>query len=254
MHGGDDKPIRRCFTQHVGNKGKLSLAKASLVPAIAKIVDVVQHQKQCATVFKGIISRAKNSLECLAGIFPIAGLEIQVMIAGNIMPRYADPPDDAIIPGVERQVVGHEIAQRHAECGFGPHQCVHHIGADVVDCGWAVRMRISEQNDVETGRLAGFFQREVYRARQLTGRFDAAFAQPQMSRRPPWLMNVIETGQHDARIDRHAISGRLDHKNDRFVIHRQCVSAVAIGPHHIVPVRYQHASDSRIASLAHAGA
>jgi hypothetical protein len=173
------------------------------------------------------------------------------VITGNVVPGNADLADNAVVAIVEREVVEHDIAGRDAKGRAAANQRVHHIGADEIDRGRALRMRIGEQQDVEPARLVRLRQCEIDRAGQRTGRVDAAKAQPR--RRAVGLMNVIEARQHRAAIDGQRVAGRLDHENDRLIIHRQRVTAVAIGPSDIAPVRHEHAGNAGIVGLARAG-
>src|SRR5215469_5278315 len=63
-------------------------------------------------------------------------------------------------------------------------------------------------------------------------------------------MDVIEPRQHGAALDRHGITGRLDHEYDIAILDRQNVAALLVGLHHLAPIGHEHAGYSRIAGLA----
>jgi hypothetical protein len=215
VHRRNDQFVGRRFLEHVGDERQLPLADAAFVKARrigprrvgAQIVDIVEHQKQCAAIFERVGGRAESPLEGLARIARVRRLEIEVVIAADIVPRHADLTDDAVEPRVERQVVEHDVAGGDAESGrMIADQAGHHIVADEVDFGRAFRLRIGEEEHIEFLRLIGFLQCEVNRVRQRAAGIDAAIAQLQALRRACGLVNVVEARQH-LLVDRHRIAG-----------------------------------------------
>src|SRR5258708_31578263 len=67
-------------------------------------------------------------------------------------------------------------------------------------------------------------------------------------------MYVIEARQHAVSVDRHAVTRRLDHKDDGLIVDRQPVPALPVGSHNLATVRYQDAGNPGIARPARAGA
>ena len=147
MHGGHHQPLRRRLSEHIGHEGELPLAEAAGVIAIvaglarvrAEVIDIVEHQEQGAAMLEGVIARAVGLLECLARIFPARRVQVQVMIANQIVPGHADLPDDAVVALVEGEVIGHDVPDRHPEGGLGADQRVHDVVADEADLGRAAR-------------------------------------------------------------------------------------------------------------------
>ncbi len=176
------------------------------------------------------------------------------MIADDIVPRHPELPHDAVVAGIERQVVRHDVAGREPEGGFGADQRVHHVVADEVELGRAPGMRVGEHEHLETARLVDLLQGEIDRARQWAARLDPAIAQAQMLGRAFGMMDVVEARQHGAALDRHRVAGRLDHENDGLVIDRQRIPPLGVGLHHLAPVGHEHAGYPGIARLSPAGA
>ena len=127
VHGDNHQLVDRRFLEHVSNEGTLALTYPALVLAVAsrprpvgaKVFDVVEHKKQGAAVLERVMGWAEHPLEGLARIARARRLEVEIMVAGDVPPRHADLADDAVLPGIERQVVEHDVAGRHAERGFG---------------------------------------------------------------------------------------------------------------------------------------
>ena len=258
MHRRNDQFVGRRFLEHVGDERQLPLADAAFVKAGrirprrvgAEIVDIVEHQKQRAAIFERVGGRAERPLEGLARIARVRRLEIEIVIAADIVPRHADLTDDAVEPRIERQIVEHDVAAGDAESGrMIADQARDHIVADEVDFGGAFRLRIGEEEHIEFLRLVDFLQCEVHRVRQRAGGIDAAIAQLQALRRARGLVNVVEARQH-LLVDRHRIAGGLDHEDDAFFIDRQRVAPGGIGLDDFAAVGNQDAGDTRIARRA----
>jgi hypothetical protein len=101
-------------------------------------------------------------LKGLARITRVRRFVIEIVIAADVVPRHAELRDDAVEPGIERQVVEHDVAAGDAERRrVVADQAGDHVVADEIDFSGALRLRIGKQNYVEFLRLVDFPKREV---------------------------------------------------------------------------------------------
>ena len=59
----------------------------TLAIVAAPPLDVIQHEEVYLSKVKGIIGRAKNSLESFVGKTVLIRLEVQIVIADDVIPR-----------------------------------------------------------------------------------------------------------------------------------------------------------------------
>ena len=176
-------------------------------------------------VVEGVVRRAVHALERFVAQLIVRGVEVDVVIADDVVPGDADQGDGRVERLEERQVVEHDVAERDAERRFGPDQFGHDVVSDVVDFFLVAWLRVAEHDRAELVRLILRVEREVDRLGQRACRFDARVL---ALGRAFGLVDVVEAGQV-VLAERCAPAARLDDEDDRVVADGQSVSAGVVG-------------------------
>jgi hypothetical protein len=153
-----------------------------------------------------------------------------------------------VMCGEQAQVIEHHIAQHHAERRRRANQLAHHIAPDVKHFGHIARLRVAEDKRTETVWLALRVQRKVHRRWQRSRRGHAAVAHGNRTVR---LMHIIKAG-HIVFRDGQCPPARLNHEQNRVVVHRQPIASLRVGLDHLALIGDQHIRDARLARVADA--
>ena len=203
VEGEHDEPVHRRQRQQVLHEGELRVGEMAAVGAPdarllaragAEIIDIVEHHEERAGMLVRVVGRPEDALPGVARARDVRRLVIKVVVAADVPPRQPDRADDAVEAVVERQIVEHQVADRHAEGGraAGPDvdQPDDHVVAHVFDLGGRLGLRIGHQDDVEAGRLVDARQLEVDRRRQWPGRRDSLVAEAERGRRAVGIVDI----------------------------------------------------------------
>src|ERR1700735_1491397 len=169
VHHHDDQRVIGRMREHVAHELELALVKPALVLAPSpwlvgiwsKIVDVIEHEKERLRVEERIVIWTKDALEGLPAVFPIMGLEIEIVIAADIPPRQPNRAHDRVRTWIEREVVEHDVARGEAEARVEACQSLDQILANEVDFRAGLRLRIGHHHDVERMSLVLSTQRKI---------------------------------------------------------------------------------------------
>ncbi len=248
----DDQRVVRHVGEEVAHEGELVGVEPAHVGGRVlgpvwvgpEIGHVVEHQEHGFGVGERIGGRAEHALVGFAAVTAVGRLEIEVVVAADVVPGDTDRADDPVQPVVHGQVVVHDVAGRQSEPGLRAGKRVHHVLADEIHLGVGLGLRVGEQDHVEPVRLVLPEQLEVDRLRQRTRGFDPRISEPERGRRPAGLVDAMEARQHGAGIHRRHEARGLDHKHDRLVRDGQRVAAVGPRDHDLAPVRHEHAGQA----------
>jgi hypothetical protein len=165
------------------------------------------------------------------------------------MPGNAGRAEVAHVPGVERQVVAHDIAMMDRERRPG----VEHAGQDLVthiaEFRHVGRLRVGEQQGVEALRLPLAPQREIDRRWKRSCRRNACMTKLERRGGPIGLVEVGEP-RNAARAERRRPVRRLDHEQAVAARDGEAPAAILLGQDDIPTVGDHHTWDAGIVRLA----
>ena len=206
--------------------------------------DVVEQHEHGLGIAERESVRPELALPSLARVVPVGRLEIEVVVAPDIVPGQADRPDEAVVAVIERQVVEHEVADRDAEAGPGVLDDAHQVVADEVELGLGLGLRVGDEQHVEPLGFRLAPEAEIDRGGQGAGGFDPREGEAQRDGRAAGLVDVVEFRQHRHRVERRHIARRLDDEDHALVVDRKRVAPVRIGDGHLAAVRHKHSCDA----------
>ena len=168
------------------------------------------------------------------------------MITNDVVPRDADQRHGAVEAAEEREVIEHDITQRHAKFRVRANQLGDHVVGDVIDLRLRSRLRVTKEHRAKLVRLGLFAQREINRFRQRPGRFGARKTR---GRRALRFVDVIKLGQL-VRVERRHPATGLEHKQNRVVSHKQLPAPVRIRLHNRLAIGHAHTRESLLVWVA----
>src|SRR6516165_10731231 len=175
--------LARDVCQHVAHKLQLPLPHQSAIGAvswcpgvIAEVINVIEQDKGRAGVLKGIVARSEYPLPGLTRASVVPGFEIDVVIAGAMVPRDTRRTQQLQISWVERQVIEHHVAMVDAE-GCACSKCTgDDVIAQVAELDPVLWLCVGEKQDLEAGALPLPNEGKVNGGRQRTGFCHASVA------------------------------------------------------------------------------
>ena len=242
----DDQLVVRDVGQHIADEDQLvgvefaDVGRGTGRPfrVRTEVFHVVEHDEDGIGIAEGVVRRTEDALEGLAAVAAAGRLEVEIVVAADVVPGNADRSDDPVQPIVHRQVVEHDVAGREAELGGGAGQGRDDVLADEIHLGVRFGLRVGEEDDLEALRLLLARQREIDGGRQGAGRGDPLEGQPERGGRSGRLVDGIEARQHGDRVDGRHKAGWLDDEENGLVGHGQGVAAIRIGERHVAAVRH----------------
>ena len=196
-----------------------------VIDPVARVAHVIQDDEVDLPDIEGIVLGPPFAPKGVEGMGIVRRVEIQVVIAGDIVLGHAAGRDDLLETPIKGQVVAHDVPLEDQALGFAVVATDEHLADRVPDVGdFPVRigLSIAEHQALEAVSHRILDQGEIDGFWQGAGRGDPAEAQAGGALD---LVNVVELGDQ-VRIDRGSVACGPDDEEVHVFVSRQRVAAV----------------------------
>ena len=197
VHAQDDELVDGYMFEVVAEPGELLVSEfAGVATFFAAIVfDVVKDHKVDWAEVETVVTGAVNALPGFRAQIVVGGIEIEVVIAEDVVPREADIGDGLIERLIKLKIVEHDVAEADSEfavlVGGVTDDLLDDVVRHVVDFGLVSGLGIAEHHDSELIGLGFWGESEINCARKRAGGLDAFVL---CGRRSVGLVDVKELG------------------------------------------------------------
>ncbi len=205
MHRQHDELVVRDVRQHVAHEGELLLADqaavlaaARLAGVVSEVVHVIEDDEGGVGVLERVVARAEHALPGLARVTVVAGLRVDVVVAGAVVPGNAGRGEHLEIAGIESEIVEDDVAVVDGEGGAAAQRAGNDVVAQIAELGTVLGLRVGEQQNLELWGLRPALQRKVDRDWKRTGWCHSGMSIVEVRRRSPRMVEVGELRQSAA--------------------------------------------------------